>query len=174
MVLNVLARVTWIAYLVYAFAMWPSLFRLRYGRWPFAYSLLRIDRYSVIEASYAAALALFTAALMLGQQPQPASEHGGCAILAAGWILQVWSVECMKGNWRIGQDPSGADVRYVTHGPFRLLRHPIYVSLVLIAMGQTLLTGLDRRTWLLSTTTLVYSVVQGYAEGRSWKTRRRS
>ena len=89
-------------------------------------------------------------------------------VLAVGSGLALWSVLTMGPNWRMGQDKTDQSVCYVSHGPYRILRHPIYLGLVIIAVGQGLLTGFDGRAWLLIATSVTYAFVQGHAESRYW------
>ncbi|TVQ30520.1 MAG: hypothetical protein EA376_12815 [Phycisphaeraceae bacterium] len=168
------AHIAWGAYLILAFLAAPALFRLRWGRWPFAYALPPRDAYTLVDLAFGAALALYTAALYLGPAPEPVSVAWGLAIFIAGYALQVWAIVEMGRHWRIGQDARDETVEYVARGPFPLLKHPIYVSLIMIAIGQTLLAGFDGRSFLLVMASVIYFCVQGRAETLEWRKRSRS
>lgn len=79
----------------------------------------------------------------------------------------------MGPSWRIGQDRDDPGPRHVASGPFRVAAHPIYMSLVGMAAAMALLRHGD--VWSVSflLVTAVYTVVQGPAETRHWRSRRR-
>lgn len=79
----------------------------------------------------------------------------------------------MGASWRIGFDPECDRCELVRRGPYRALKHPVYWSLVALALSQMLLIGLDMRTWVLLAGTVAYCVVQSRAEDRYWNVRRR-
>ena len=60
--------------------------------------------------------------------PKPFSTAGGLIVLAVGSALALWAVLTMGPNWRMGQDETDQSVCYVSHGPFRIFRHLIYVT----------------------------------------------
>ena len=64
-----------------------------------------------------------------------------------------------------------ASVRYIATGPFRYMRHPIYLSLLIVSVGQGLLGGLDWRSYALVVATLLHYAVQGRAETHHWTSR---
>ena len=57
-----------------------------------------------------------------------AVHAAGVALFALGLIGMVVSQAAMGDSWRVGTDPS-ARTLLVTHGPFALVRNPIYTSL---------------------------------------------
>ncbi|MES2523024.1 MAG: isoprenylcysteine carboxylmethyltransferase family protein [Gemmatimonadota bacterium] len=60
----------------------------------------------------------------------------GGGILAAGLALHVWSTLTLaRGEWR--QTPTSTVL--VTDGPFRYVRHPIYLAGILLVLGVRLL-----------------------------------
>ncbi len=166
-----LARITWIAFAICALVVVPSVFYLRYHRWPVLSRFPPKNAYSIGNFLYGLAQAAYTAMLLFGAAPQPFSTAGGLIVLAVGAALAVWAVVTLGPNWRIGQDPSDRTVFFVSRGPFRFMRHPIYVGLVIISAGQGLLTGFDGRTLLLVVASAAYLVVQGRAESRYWERR---
>lgn len=167
------AQIVWCIYLVLAFIAAPAVFRTRWGRWPFAYTIPPRDAYAAVDFMYGLSLAAYTGALFFGAAPDPVSTWWGLACFGAGFGLQVWAIIVMGHHWRIGRDAADDTVRYVSCGPFRLLRHPIYISLIVIAIGQALLAGFDGRSFLLVTATVIYCGVQGRAETLFWRNRGR-
>jgi protein-S-isoprenylcysteine O-methyltransferase Ste14 len=63
-----------------------------------------------------------------------ARELAGGAIILAGGVLILW---CMRvfHSWRL-QAKIDAGHRLSTDGPFRFVRHPIYLALDLLALGS--------------------------------------
>lgn len=63
------------------------------------------------------------------------------ALLAlAGLMLFVWSAAAMGANWSLVARTRGAH-ELVERGPFRLMRHPIYVALFLLMLGTAKASG---------------------------------
>jgi protein-S-isoprenylcysteine O-methyltransferase Ste14 len=61
----------------------------------------------------------------------------GCLLALAGAALVLWSRAELGSAWSfVPMADQGAGL--VTTGPYRLVRHPIYLSLSLLAMGQAL------------------------------------
>ena len=168
-----LARIVWITFAACALVLLPTLFYLRYGRWPILSSFTPRDTYMLVNFLHGVAEALYTIWLLFGREPKAVSSMGGLAMFACGSALCLWAVVTMGPNWRMGQDPSDQSVYYVSSGPFRLLRHPIYAGLVIISLGQGLLTGFDGRAVLLIAASVLYFIVQGRAESRYWEAKRR-
>lgn len=58
----------------------------------------------------------------------------GVSIVASSWVFFAWAVATMlRGNASIPTN-TGTDA-IVEHGPFRITRNPIYLSMVLLLMG---------------------------------------
>ena len=165
------ARIAWISFVLSALVLVPSTFYLRYKRWPLLSSFPPRDSYMFVNCLYGIAQAVYTAWLLLGTEPQPVSTTAGLVVFASGSALALWAVITMGPNWRMGQDENDQRVRFVSHGPFSIMRHPIYAGLVIIAVGQGLLTGFDGRAFLLIAASGAYAAVQGRAEARYWKRR---
>jgi protein-S-isoprenylcysteine O-methyltransferase Ste14 len=77
--------------------------------------------------------------------PQPAGLWIGAALIA-GWLaLAAWAVGVFR---RAGTtpNPTGEVTAFVTSGPFRFTRNPMYVGLVLFQVGVAFLLG---NAWVL-------------------------
>jgi methyltransferase len=64
----------------------------------------------------------------------------GFALFLAGEGLRVWCITSLGGSWnaRAKVDPG---LRIVTHGPYRYLRHPNYLGVLLELAGLPLMGG---------------------------------
>lgn len=60
----------------------------------------------------------------------------GTLVMAAGAALMCWSLTAFE-SWRF-RAKVDADHRLATGGPFRILRHPIYMGLNLLALGSAI------------------------------------
>lgn len=97
---------------------------------------------------------LFVVALLLGAlsptlvlldllEPIPAFDgavgHAGGIALAVGGVALTFGAQMAMGDsWRIGVDPDER-LRLVTDGPFRLVRNPIYSSMLPTVLGLVLM-----------------------------------
>lgn len=71
----------------------------------------------------------------------PASvKWTGNVLLAASVALFVWSHASLGKNWSVNVERTEGQ-SLVTHGPYRLVRHPMYSSLFLMAFGLVLATA---------------------------------
>jgi len=161
------ALTAWLVYLVVAFAVMPTMCRLRFGRWPYV-SPFPVTRYSLIECLLASLYIVFTIALATGPKPVPISVPLGITMLIVATALQAWAVVAMGPNLRIGFAPNRDKTPLVQRGPYRFLRHPIYWSLTLVAVAQTLLVGIEWRSGILVGGTILYCLIQSSAENRFW------
>lgn len=84
-------------------------------------------------------LALLGAPLLLLPPPAARVATGaGSLLLAAGFVGTVLAQLAMGPSWRIGVDPSERTA-LITHGPFRLVRNPIFTSMLLTSLAVCLL-----------------------------------
>jgi protein-S-isoprenylcysteine O-methyltransferase Ste14 len=67
----------------------------------------------------------------------------GIAIMLIGMALRFWSVFTLGVSFRTTVETHG-DQKMVSHGPYKLLRHPSYSGLILICCGF----GLALQNWL--------------------------
>jgi len=66
------------------------------------------------------------------------AQAGGGVLVAAGAVLIVSSGVAMGRSLAVGpRPPAGGTL--VTHGPYRLVRHPIYLGAILFFAGGSLL-----------------------------------
>ena len=68
----------------------------------------------------------------------PTAHALGLLLYAAGLLGTLWSQLAMGASWRIGVD-EGERTALVTHGPFRLVRNPIFTAMIATAAGIALL-----------------------------------
>lgn len=165
---------TWLIYAVTAYMLWTVYHRARYGRSPVAEHFPPRDLYGWIDFGLGLCLAAYSVWIVLGPEPEPISIPLGLAVWGAGFALRIWAVLTLGASWRIGQDQHDPDVEYVAAGPYRLLKHPINAALIIIALGQALLTGPDARAAFLVAFATLYYLAQARAEERYWADRRES
>jgi protein-S-isoprenylcysteine O-methyltransferase Ste14 len=90
-----------------------------------------------------AALLLVVLPLRFPGRLVPASAAmmaAGLAVEAAGLLLAVWARRHLGRNWS-GEISIKVDHELVRTGPYRMLRHPIYVGILLMYAGAALVTG---------------------------------
>lgn len=170
-----LPAVLWLVYAVSAYLLWTVVFRARFGFWPTRERFPPRDLYGWMDFGLAVVLIGYSAWIVLGAPPDPErviSLPAGAAIWGAGVLLRWWAIGALGRNWRIGQDEHDERAEFVASGPYRLMRHPINAALIVVAIGQGLMTGLDVRALALLGYAVVYFVVQGRAEERAWQGRR--
>jgi protein-S-isoprenylcysteine O-methyltransferase Ste14 len=166
-----IAVATWITYLCVHFALVPGWFAWRHRRSPYALQWLPRNGYDLGESAYGLLVAGYTIAVLLGPPTEPRWTVLAVACVIAGSGLIVWAVATLGGSWRIGQDVDDTTCVYVARGPYRFLRHPIYLGMIISALGQTLLTAADTRGLILLVGTVAYALFQGRAESRRWGNR---
>jgi protein-S-isoprenylcysteine O-methyltransferase Ste14 len=62
----------------------------------------------------------------------------GIVMTAAGYAATLWCYVIMGNTWRIGVNPS-EKTTLVSQGPYRLVRHPIYLFQIVMLAGAALL-----------------------------------
>jgi len=67
-----------------------------------------------------------------------ASFWGGMVLIIAGYAGTLWCYASMGSTWRMGVNRS-EKTRLVREGPFRFIRHPIYVFQAVMLAGASLL-----------------------------------
>jgi protein-S-isoprenylcysteine O-methyltransferase Ste14 len=67
----------------------------------------------------------------------------GAVVAAGGLLLGMTAQRAMGRSWRIGVDVAES-TDLVTHGPFRLVRNPIFTALMMIQVG----TAIMALSWL--------------------------
>ncbi len=117
--------------------------------WPFAFRARRVKgrQASVTVRRGMWGLALETAGLALAWLPgEPAPGAGrviaSMALAPAGAALAWWAVEHLGTQWRI-QAGLWPDHKLVRTGPYGLVRHPVYASMLALLLA----TGLLRASW---------------------------
>ena len=166
-----MAVATWIAYLCVHFVLIPGWFAWRYRRSPYALRSLPRNGYDLDESAYGLLVVGYTIAVLLGPLIEPRWTVLAVAFVIAGSALIVWAVATLGGSWRIGQDEGDTTCVHVARGPYRFLRHPIYLGMTISAWGQMLLTDGDLRGLILLVGTVTYGLLQGRAESRRWSNR---
>lgn len=86
--------------------------------------------YPLIVAAHVALLVLPPLEMRLGgRRPNRSSSLGWLGLLAAATGLRWWSIRSLGTSWNVrAQVP--ADLKPVTRGPYRYLRHPNYLALL--------------------------------------------
>jgi protein-S-isoprenylcysteine O-methyltransferase Ste14 len=164
----------WLFYALPAYVLWTLAFPLRYGFWPVAGRFPPRNRYAFVDFLLGLVLVAYSIWIVLGPRPDPAriiSVPAGVCIYAAGVLLRWWAVFTLGPHWRIGHDERDARAEFVQTGPYRFVHHPINAALILVAIGQALMTGLDARALTLLSASVIYFIIQGRAEDKLWKNR---
>lgn len=87
------------------------------------------------------------------------------ALVALGLALGAWALSANRpGNFNFRPEPRDG-ARLITHGPYRLIRHPMYLALLLIsaAMGGIIDSF---HGWMLSLTLLGALMIKASFEDR--------
>ncbi|MFO7941432.1 MAG: isoprenylcysteine carboxylmethyltransferase family protein [Bacillota bacterium] len=70
----------------------------------------------------------------------PAARTAGLTMYTSGLILRYWSSIILGREFTRGIEVS-EEMRLVTSGPYRLLRHPLYLGLMLLTLGVPAFLG---------------------------------
>jgi len=65
------------------------------------------------------------------------AQGSGLALMAVAIVIGVWSLGLIRRSLSLFPAPT-SDARLVRKGPFRLVRHPIYLAVVLGTIGVAL------------------------------------
>lgn len=125
--------------------------------------------WTAIAVGYAYALTLGGAAVQFYLRksfPCVGFAAAGATVYVAGVALRYWAFHTLRHQWHVDvSDTAGA--RYlVREGPYRLMRHPLYLGACLEIVGLPLLLG---AWWALLFGTLVFiplEVTRAYYEER--------
>jgi len=92
----------------------------------------------VLQTLWLAGCALEPA--LAGAVPSAPFFWGGLALFLAGEALRVWCIASLGPSWnaRAKVDPG---LSVVAHGPYRFLRHPNYLGVLLELVGLPLMGG---------------------------------
>lgn len=69
-----------------------------------------------------------------------AFEVAGAILTCAGVLLAIWARALLGRNWSASVAVKQGH-RLISAGPYRLVRHPIYSSLLLAVLGTALVVG---------------------------------
>jgi protein-S-isoprenylcysteine O-methyltransferase Ste14 len=68
-------------------------------------------------------------------------ELSGLLLYLTGYFLMDWALLTMRGHFQVlGNSPRSSD-RLLCSGPYKLVRHPMYSSVLFLSSGLALLTG---------------------------------
>jgi len=62
-------------------------------------------------------------------------EIFGLLLYVAGFLLMAWALITLGHNYQLGGSEPRSDDRMVVHGPYRLIRHPMYTAALSISLG---------------------------------------
>jgi protein-S-isoprenylcysteine O-methyltransferase Ste14 len=79
-------------------------------------------------------------------RPSRIEVVAGLVLLVAGVILNIWSERLFRRN-DVGVCPFAPVPVLITTGPYRLTRNPMYLGLVCLNLGPTLLSGVLGNAW---------------------------
>lgn len=81
----------------------------------------------------------FICITMTSAPVQVISHFIGLTVFLLGSFLLLWSRLSLRRSFRLaGVKPSQSDY-LTTHGPYKLIRHPMYLSALLVLLGLTLI-----------------------------------
>jgi protein-S-isoprenylcysteine O-methyltransferase Ste14 len=80
-------------------------------------------------------------------QPTLVGTVVGTGLIAVGAGLNAWADRIFKAG-QVGICPFSPAPVLLTHGPYRFTRNPMYLGLVAVTAGVTLLTGVLANLWI--------------------------
>jgi protein-S-isoprenylcysteine O-methyltransferase Ste14 len=90
-------------------------------------AMLLITRY--LEAVDPTHIAIDVPWLLMGL------EIGGMVFYLIGYLLMTWALVRLGGNYQVGGNPPRAADEMVIVGPYRFVRHPMYIAALCISLG---------------------------------------
>ncbi|MCX6284925.1 MAG: prolipoprotein diacylglyceryl transferase [Bacteroidetes bacterium] len=102
--------------------------------------------------------------LQLIQFPAIESKITGWIMMVAGGFLMLWAMFVLKQFGKGLPMNAYPPPMFVTRGPYRLFRHPIYWGFGIFMIGYFILTGSASGIWLVSPLTILgmIALVMGY------------
>lgn len=79
-------------------------------------------------------------------------EVAGLVLLAAGYFLMAWALVALGKNYQLGGLPPRPNDTMIAFGPYRWIRHPMYMAALGIALGLACLV----QSWVLIAVFLAY------------------
>jgi protein-S-isoprenylcysteine O-methyltransferase Ste14 len=100
---------------------------------PFSRSLLAFHMLAFTAMYWGIGIAVFS-----GRMPVPWRSQRilGASIIGAAAMLMAWALVCLR-SWRFRAKLEESH-QLATGGPFKLIRHPIYMGLNLLALGSAI------------------------------------
>ena len=96
-----------------------------------------------------------------GFEPQPFARYwvGGVIVVGAVVALGVWSVLLVRGSGQ-SENPWKPTTQIIERGPFRWTRNPMYLQMVLVCVGVSILLW---NAWVLALTPVCAWMLQRLA-----------
>ncbi len=115
------------------------LFRAALQYWKFGSNGLSLLKHPSQTLIFFGLVAVFSLqALLVDYEPSKAQINFGLIYYLLGMGLTAWSQFQMGKSWQVGIDPN-IKPGLVTHGIYSITRNPIYVALMNILVGYTIL-----------------------------------
>jgi methyltransferase len=81
--------------------------------------------------------------------PRRGPRWGWLALLASATALRIWSIRSLGGDWNV-HAAVPENLQPVTRGPYRFIRHPNYLAVILEFLAVPLVAGAWRSAVVLS------------------------
>ena len=82
-------------------------------------------------------------------------EIAGLILYVTGYFLMAWALITIGRNYQLGGSTPRSDDKMVIDGPYKLIRHPMYTSALLIALGLSCLI----QSWAFFCVFFIYLVL---------------